>query len=52
MILEVALLDVRPEMESEFEQVFAQASPIIAATEGYISHELQRCIEMVRGDRL
>lgn len=45
MILEVALLNVRPGMERDFEQAFAQASPIIAATEGYISHELQRCIE-------
>ncbi|NJM69355.1 MAG: antibiotic biosynthesis monooxygenase [Scytonema sp. RU_4_4] len=46
MILEVAMLNVRKGMESEFEVAFAKASPIIASTRGYISHELQRCIEV------
>lgn len=45
MILEVAVLDIRQGMEHDFEQAFAQAAPIIVAIEGYISHELQRCIE-------
>lgn len=45
MILEVAQLDVRPGMEAEFEQAFAQAQDIIASRRGYISHELRRCIE-------
>lgn len=45
MILEVATLDVRPGHEAEFEAAFAQASAIIASMTGYVSHELQRCME-------
>ena len=45
MILEVAILDVIPGQESEFEAVFSQASPIISNIPGYVSHQLQRCIE-------
>jgi heme-degrading monooxygenase HmoA len=45
MILEVAILDVIPGKENEFESAFAQASPIIASTAGYVSHQLQCSIE-------
>jgi heme-degrading monooxygenase HmoA len=45
MILEVAILNVRPGQEPDFERAFAQASPIIASTPGHISHQLQRCVE-------
>ena len=45
MILEVAALDVRVGQERDFETAFAQAAPIIAASAGYISHELKRCLE-------
>lgn len=45
MVLEVAILDVKPGQEEEFETTFAQASNIISSIPGYISHELQRCIE-------
>lgn len=45
MILEIAHLDVKPDQAAAFEAAFQKASPLIAATEGYISHELQRCIE-------
>lgn len=45
MILEIAHLDVKPDQTTEFESAFQKASPLIAATGGYISHELQRCIE-------
>ncbi len=45
MILEVALLDVRDGEAGDFEAAFRQASPIIASMPGYVSHELQRCIE-------
>jgi heme-degrading monooxygenase HmoA len=45
MILEVAILDVSPGREDEFQAVFKQASPIIVSIKGYISHQLQRCIE-------
>jgi heme-degrading monooxygenase HmoA len=45
MILEAAILDVIPGREKEFEETFVQASPIIAGMKGYISHQLQHCIE-------
>lgn len=45
MILEVATLDVRPGQEAAFEAAFRQASGIIANMPGYVSHQLQRCLE-------
>jgi len=45
MILEIAMLDVRPGQEDDFERAFSRASAIIASMPGYMSHELQRCIE-------
>ncbi len=45
MILEVAMLDVKPGQEGAFEAAFAEARRIIASMRGYLSHELQRCIE-------
>ncbi|MBT2739091.1 antibiotic biosynthesis monooxygenase [Bacillus sp. ISL-7] len=46
MILEAVMLKVRPGMEEEYEEAFRQASEIITSMKGYISHELQRCIEV------
>jgi heme-degrading monooxygenase HmoA len=46
MILEVAILTVKPDQVAEFEAAFRQASPIIASMKGYVSHQLQRCIEV------
>ncbi|CAN5504451.1 antibiotic biosynthesis monooxygenase [soil metagenome] len=46
MILEVAILNVRPGQEAAFEAAFAQASSIIASMRGYIGHELQHCLEV------
>ena len=45
MILEIAMLDVRPGQEHAFENAFGKASSIISSIHGYVSHELQRCIE-------
>jgi heme-degrading monooxygenase HmoA len=45
MILEAATLNVIPGREAEFESAFAKASPIISSISGYVSHQLQRCIE-------
>jgi len=45
MILEVAILDVISGKEKEFQAAFQQASPIIAGMKGYVSHQLQQCIE-------
>ena len=59
MILEIAILDVLPGHRGEFEEAFSKASTIIASMSGYISHELNHCIEkenryilLVRWDRL
>ena len=46
MILEVAMLNVISGQEKEFEQVFKKASVIISSMSGYISHDLQRCLEV------
>jgi heme-degrading monooxygenase HmoA len=45
MILETAILDVTLSKVTEFEQAFAKAQKIISSMDGYISHELQKCIE-------
>jgi len=45
MILEVAVLDVRPGQEQEFETAFGSAQEILASMSGYVCHELQRCVE-------
>ncbi|MBZ5199870.1 antibiotic biosynthesis monooxygenase [Planomicrobium chinense] len=46
MILEAAVLYVKPGMEKEYEEAFRQASAIISSMNGYLSHELQRCMEV------
>ncbi|MCM3727953.1 antibiotic biosynthesis monooxygenase [Neobacillus cucumis] len=46
MILEAAMLQVKTGLEEDFEKAFRQASEIISSMKGYISHELQRCIEV------
>jgi len=45
MILEVAVLDVKPAEVRAFEAAFEKAQRLISASPGYVSHELQRCIE-------
>jgi heme-degrading monooxygenase HmoA len=45
MILEVAILDIKPNQEDEFETAFAKAQLIISSMTGYISHQLQKCVE-------
>ncbi len=45
MILEVAILNIKPGSEIEFEKSFDKAKHIISSMEGYISHQLSRCIE-------
>ena len=46
MILELAILNVRPGRAAEFEHAFHQARRIISSMAGYVSHELQRCLEV------
>jgi len=45
MILEVAILEVKPKQEQAFEAAFAEAQLIISGMKGYVSHELQKSIE-------
>ena len=46
MILEVTLLSVRAGEGDEFDAAFERASSIISSMPGYVSHELQRCVEV------
>jgi len=45
MILEVAILNVRPTQGPAFEDAFREAEPIITSSPGYRRHELRRCVE-------
>jgi heme-degrading monooxygenase HmoA len=45
MILEVAPLQVRAGQEAGFEAAFKLAQAVISSMPGYVSHELQRCVE-------
>jgi heme-degrading monooxygenase HmoA len=45
MILESALLDVKPGEEAAFEAALQEARPLIAATPGFRSIAVRRCLE-------
>jgi heme-degrading monooxygenase HmoA len=45
MILEAAKMQIRPGQSAAFEAAFREAQAIIASMPGYISHELERCME-------
>lgn len=45
MILESAILDVRPGEAEAFEAAMRKARPLIAATPGFVSIAVRRCIE-------
>jgi heme-degrading monooxygenase HmoA len=45
MILEVAIMKIKQDRIAEFEAVFPKAAAVSASTPGYLSHELQRCVE-------
>ena len=45
MILEVATLNVHAGESEAFEHAFSQAQNIISSIPGYVSHQLQRCLE-------
>ena len=45
MVLELAILNVIPRKEADFERAFAEARGIIAAMPGFLSLELQKCVE-------
>lgn len=46
MILEAVMLNVKNGLEFDFETAFKKASNIISSMDGYLSHELHRCIEV------
>lgn len=59
MVLEHAVLDVRPGQAAEFEVAFDEAKAIISSMPGFVALELQRCVEvdgryvlLVRWERL
>ena len=45
MILEVAILNVKPGQEKQFEADFKSASQFISAIHGYVRHSLRKCME-------
>jgi len=45
MVMELAVLDVKPGLEKEFEVAFDNAQTIISGMHGYVSHQLQHCLE-------
>jgi len=46
MILEAVILFVKPNQTEAFENTFRLASNIICTMNGYIEHELQKCMEV------
>ena len=45
MVLEVAILNLRPGQSRAFEAAFLEAQSAIASVRGYQRHELRRCLE-------
>ena len=45
MILEAAILTIKPGTNQEYEEAFQRAQEILPTVNGYISHQLQACIE-------
>ncbi|PWJ39192.1 antibiotic biosynthesis monooxygenase family protein [Sediminitomix flava] len=45
MIQEAVFLYVKPELTTQFEKDFVEASQYISSIDGYICHSLQRCLE-------
>ncbi len=45
MITEIALLNIKQGSTEAFENAFAIAQNIIASMKGYVSHQLQKCLE-------
>jgi heme-degrading monooxygenase HmoA len=45
MILEAAILSIAPAQKGEFEAAFTEARLLLSGMPGFISYQLQRCIE-------
>jgi heme-degrading monooxygenase HmoA len=46
VILEIAVLNIRPNEEAAFEAAIKRARPLIAATPGFRTIEIHRCVEV------
>ncbi len=44
-ILEIAQIYIKPGTQSAFEAAIEQAYPYLQQTEGYLDHQLRRCLE-------
>jgi len=45
MILELAILYIKDELENQFEKDFERAGKYISSIQGYAGHTLQKCME-------
>ncbi len=45
MILELAILTIKPDSNAAFEEKLDQAQSIISKAEGYLGHQFQKCLE-------
>jgi heme-degrading monooxygenase HmoA len=45
MIVENALLSIRPGSEAQFEAAFSKAAAVLVGCKGYVAHELRRSVE-------
>jgi len=45
MVLEIAILELRPGSSAAFESAFLEAQRFLSASPGYVRHELRRCVE-------
>jgi heme-degrading monooxygenase HmoA len=45
LVLEVAVLDVKPGQEAKCELAFEKAQRKISSMSGYVYHQLQKCLE-------
>ncbi|MFC4212829.1 antibiotic biosynthesis monooxygenase family protein [Pedobacter lithocola] len=52
MILEVATLNIKAGLSTDFEKAFSEAQKIIASMDGYNSHQLKKCMEKTDKDIL
>ena len=45
MILEVAILNIKTGQSEAFEKAFSRAKNIISSMNGYVNHQLKKCVE-------
>lgn len=45
MVLEQAILYIKPEQSQAFEKAFKEAQKIICSMQGYLKHDVLKCVE-------